>query len=120
MKWLTFLIIGLLHIGLVLLPHDLQAQHSDSSTNTSTTYIRMEVLGLACPFCAYGLEKDLRQSLGARDVHITLQKGLVYLTVPSDQTPSEEQLKDIVRQAGFTPGEIRYSSKPFDTQKAQR
>jgi len=109
----------LIATALMAIPHSSHAQQSDTTT-AHPTYIRLEVLGLACPFCAYGLEKDLRESLDAHNVHIVLKKGYVYLTVPSNHKPTEQQLKDIVRQAGFTPGEILLSSEPFDNQKVHR
>ena len=81
------------------------------------TYIKIVVDGLSCPFCAYGLEKKLKQVAGSEDIFIGLTEGEATMRVPKDQKPTEEQLRKIVKDAGFTPRTITFSKIPFKTEK---
>jgi len=76
-------------------------------------YIEIEVKGLACPFCAYGLEKKLKETEGVKAIEINVEKGLVFMSVPNNQKPAKEKLEKIVTDAGFTPSNIIFSEKPF-------
>jgi len=79
----------------------------------SKTYIQIRVDGLSCAFCAYGLEKKLKKVDGASNLHIDLNAGIVTLEVPTDKKPTEESLKKVVTDAGFTPRKIKFSESPF-------
>ena len=81
------------------------------------TYIKIVVDGLSCPFCAYGLEKKLKKVSGSEDIFIALTVGEATMSVPKDQKPTEEELRKIVKDAGFTPREISFSETPFKTKK---
>jgi len=88
----------------------LPAQQKDSTKK----YIKIEVDGLACPFCAYGIEKNLRSNIeGLDDLDINIEKGYVSFTFPKQTDLKEEKVKDIVKDAGFKPKEIYLSDKPF-------
>ena len=80
-------------------------------------YIKIEVDGLACPFCAYGLEKKLKKVDGAENVLIEITKGEATMNVPASKKPSVDELRKIIKNAGFTPGEITFSDKPFKSKK---
>jgi len=77
------------------------------------TYVKVEVKGLACPFCAYGLEKKLKEVDGVKSIKIDFEEGLVYLTVLKSQKPTRETLEKIITDSGFTPSSIVFSEKPF-------
>ena len=94
--------------GLNLLGTELLAQEDNGKM-----YIQIRVDGLSCPFCAYGLEKKLKKIDGAANLLIELEEGIVSLDVPTDKKPSEEDLRKVVTDAGFTPREIKFSSAPF-------
>jgi len=76
-------------------------------------YIKIEVNGMACPYCAYGMEKELKKVAGVDDVKIQLKEGLAYIATPKKQEPLKENLALIITNAGFTPGKIEYRDKPF-------
>lgn len=63
--------------------------------------IVMRVDGLACAFCAYGLEKKLKKLEGVESVDISLNKGVVRIRLKEGYTIPEEELKKIVRESGF-------------------
>lgn len=90
--------------------------NAQTKSETDETYIKIEVDGLSCPFCAYGLEKKLKQA-GAKDVLIQLEEGEATMSVSKDQQPTEEELQKIVKDAGFTPKEITFSTTPFKIKK---
>jgi len=77
------------------------------------SYVKIEVDGLSCPFCAYGLEKNLKKVDGAKDVYISVKEGYTTFVVPGDSQPSEDTLTKIVEDAGFTARKISYSETPF-------
>lgn len=71
------------------------------------TRIVMKVDGLACPFCAYGLEKKL-EALDAVDrIEVKLDEGLVSVDLKPGKTVSDEVLARVVKDAGFVLREIR-------------
>ncbi|MCF6213947.1 MAG: heavy-metal-associated domain-containing protein [Flavobacteriaceae bacterium] len=85
-------------------------------------YIKIEVNGMACPYCAFGMEKQLKKVSGVDNVKIQLKEGLAYIATLKKQKPLKESLALIITNAGFTPGKIEYSDKPFvikDTPKTK-
>ena len=66
----------------------------------------VQVDGLACPFCAYGLEKKLKKLPGAANVRIELNTGWASFDVSSGVL-LPEPVQAAVRDAGFTPRDIR-------------
>lgn len=74
---------------------------SGFSFSAGTQY-NMRVDGLACPFCAYGIEKKFVKTEGVESVDIDLQKGLVIVKTAEGKTFEDEKLKEIINDAGFT------------------
>ncbi len=73
--------------------------------------------GLACPFCAYGIEKELKRTDGVENIRIDINAGTVTVTMAEGGTMTEAQASRIVDDAGFTLGgfeEVRAqaSNKP--------
>ncbi len=66
------------------------------------TRYTMRVDGLACPYCAYGIEKKLKKIEGARDIVIDLNAGIVRVTVPEGTELTESLMKKLFNDAGFT------------------
>lgn len=71
--------------------------------------IDMVVLGLSCPFCAYGLEKKLKKVEGLTDISIDFKTGKVRMEVRDGSRVSDEQLNKLVKDAGFEVKEISRS-----------
>ncbi len=63
---------------------------------------KLYVDGLACPFCAYGVEKKVGAMEGVETVEIDIESGLVGVTVADDATLDEATAKQAVDEAGFT------------------
>ncbi len=62
----------------------------------------LAVDGLACPFCAYGVEKRLGAIEGVESVEIDVKSGQVAVTLAEGKTLSEEVARQAVEDAGFT------------------
>lgn len=62
----------------------------------------MRVDGLACPFCAYGIEKKLLNTPGVKSIDINIEKGIVIVKTKPDITFTDEQMKKLFHDAGFT------------------
>tara|TARA_R110000782_G_scaffold20726_7_gene56070 strand:+ start:863 stop:1153 length:291 start_codon:yes stop_codon:yes gene_type:complete len=62
----------------------------------------IQVEGLNCPFCAYGIEKQLEKLDGVEDAETELALGQVAVQVTEGTTLSEDTVREIIRDAGFT------------------
>ena len=62
----------------------------------------LAVDGLACPFCAYGVEKRLSAIDGVESVETDIKSGQVVVTLAEGKTLSEEVARQAVTDAGFT------------------
>ncbi len=65
---------------------------------------QLRVDGLACPFCAYGIEKELNRTDGVESIRIDINAGTVTVTMAEDATMTEAEAARIVEDAGFTLG----------------
>ncbi len=66
------------------------------------THYLVQVDGLNCPFCAYGIEKQLEKLDGVENVETELALGQISVEVANGVTLSEETVHEIIRDAGFT------------------
>ena len=63
---------------------------------------QLRVDGLACPFCAYGIEKELKRTEGVAGIAIDINAGTVTVTMAEGATMTEAKASQIVKDAGFT------------------
>lgn len=63
---------------------------------------RLHVNGLACPFCAYGIEKKLKEVPGVEHVETDIKDGVVVVTMEEAAAMDEAAAKQAVKEAGFT------------------
>lgn len=71
------------------------------STAQSTVY-ELKVDGLACPYCAYGIEKTFEQTNKVQNVDVRIAQGNVVLRMKPGQTFTRKELAQQVSDAGFT------------------
>jgi copper chaperone CopZ len=90
--------------------------YSQDQTN-ERVYVKIEIKGMACPFCAGGMARELEKIAGVEDVDLSFEDGIAFLSTPIEQKPSKEDLIRIVEDAGFNVGEIFYQHKPFEKDK---
>ena len=58
--------------------------------------------GMACPFCAYGIEKQLHKLPGVMGMETDIETGVVKLTVDESVTLNEDDVVAAVTKAGFS------------------
>lgn len=63
---------------------------------------RIHVDGLACPFCAYGIEKKLGALPGVAGLETHLKDGTVIITMKEGAVLDEASAKRAVQEAGFS------------------
>lgn len=98
----------------IITSSNLFAQQPDQvKSKGKISYVKVEVDGLACPFCAYGLEKKLKKIEGVSDVFIEIQNGFATFNIPAAKIPSQESLTKIVEDAGFKARKVTFSEQPF-------
>ncbi len=103
MKKNVFSSVFLPTLFLCLFSFSLQAQQEAENQRIQ---IKIEVKGLSCPFCAYGLEKRLRELPAVQSVDILLKEGVAILKFPKKQQPSEQALRTAIEKAGFESGRL--------------
>lgn len=67
-----------------------------------THVYKLYVDGLACPFCAYGVEKKVGGLDGVEKIDIDIDGGIVAVTLADGATLDEATAKQAVDEAGFT------------------
>ncbi len=73
---------------------------------------RLYVDGLACPFCAYGVEKQVGGLDNVKSVDIQIDEGIVSVTMTPGKTLNKAAAKQAVSDAGF-------SLRKFEESKGQ-
>ena len=68
--------------------------------------VTLKVDGMVCPFCAYGLEKRLRDLPALDETLIQVSDGLVQIRVKEGEQLTDEAIEDAVERAGFSLREI--------------
>ena len=63
---------------------------------------QLHVDGLACPFCAYGIEKKLGALPGVEGLETHIKDGTVIVTMKDGVTLDEAAAKQAVKEAGFS------------------
>lgn len=65
--------------------------------------VTIQVEGLSCPFCAYGLEKRIQEMSSVKQSTINVKKGTVEVIPIEGQHIDIDDLKAAVKAGGFTP-----------------
>jgi mercuric ion binding protein len=63
---------------------------------------QLKVDGLACPFCAYGVEKQLNRVQGVESIATDIKNGTVTVTMHEGATLKQAEATLAVAKAGFT------------------
>lgn len=69
--------------------------------------VTAKVDGLSCPFCAYGIEKKIKKIEGVEDIRVDIKSGTVTVTYKDKKFFTRARLNKAVRDAGFTPADIK-------------
>ncbi len=71
--------------------------------------VQVRVFGLACPFCAYGVEKSIGKLEGVDSVKVDLAESRVDVVMLTEHKANLEEIKQAIVNAGFTPGDASTS-----------
>ncbi len=63
---------------------------------------KLKVDGLACPYCSYGIEKQLSGLAGVKSVRVSVGTGTVTVIMKDGATLSRAAAARAVANAGFT------------------
>ncbi len=63
--------------------------------------------GLACPFCSYGIEKQLSKLPGVNSVKTNIKSGTVTLKTKDNRKIADADLRAAVDRAGFSVRKIK-------------
>lgn len=70
--------------------------------NAGVAVYALQVDGLGCPFCTYGIEKQLSAIDGVDKVAVDLSKGQVVVIMKQNASLTEKQAQQAITDAGFT------------------
>ncbi len=98
---------------LALVTSTVAAQQEAAAQQQEARQIQMTVLGMSCPFCAYGVEQKLKNLEGVKELEVVLETGLATLTLEEGADVSNEQLQKRVKDAGF---EVAKIVRNFDSE----
>ncbi len=82
------------------------AQQDAAAPEPEARQIEITILGMSCPFCAYGVEQKLKRLDGVVQLEVVLETGLATLTLEEDADTSNELLQETVKDAGFEVAKI--------------
>lgn len=74
--------------------------HAQSKPSYDAFTVQVE--GLGCSFCAYGLEKKFKELKGIKKTAIDLESGTFTFLFPTEKALRAEQVKKQVAAAGYT------------------
>ena len=69
--------------------------------------LSVAVNGMACPFCAFGVEKRLKTVNGVAAVTVDMKTGTAMVTAHPDMSIRYQDVPQAVRDSGFTAGDIQ-------------
>ena len=101
-----------LTVGVALTPAAAYAQEQEAASQQEATpqeqprQIQITVLGMSCPFCAYGVEKKLKKLDGVMELKVELASGLATLVMEDGTDVSNETLRETVKDAGFEAAKV--------------
>ncbi|MBI2382032.1 MAG: heavy-metal-associated domain-containing protein [Gammaproteobacteria bacterium] len=73
--------------------------------------VDIAVKGMTCPFCAYGLEKNLGKAAEVDHAAASLKDQNVHIVLKPGTQPDIGRYKQLIHDAGFTPGEAKVSKE---------
>ena len=88
-----------------------QGATAQSAQELGMLEVSVQVDGLSCPFCAYGLEKKLRKVENVASIEIRVNEGRAVVTPESGTSLELDELEQAVRDGGFTPREVSVTAQ---------
>lgn len=73
----------------------------------SSQVLEISVTGMTCPFCAYGIEKNLKKLTDVKQAEVSLDKKKARIIMQPGTSPDEAKIREAITNSGFTPGDVR-------------
>ncbi len=89
------------------------SQQEEATPEEQPRQIQVTVLGMSCPFCAYGVEQKLKKLDGVEELTVELASGLATLVMEEGADVSNDALRKTVEDAGFEAAKI---TRNFDSE----
>ena len=83
--------------------------NADHLTQLGVEQVRVHVKGLACPFCAYNIEKRVKTLEGAdlkAHFNVSLEKGIASFAWKPAFAFNPTSIQEQIKRSGFTPAQI--------------
>jgi copper chaperone CopZ len=91
----------------------------DDKKNLKGDNIEIEVDGLSCPFCAYGLEKKLKALDSIDKLDIDINEGIIKISLKEGREVNEKDIKEKVTEAGFTLRKLIVDGKEYKLEEKE-
>ena len=75
---------------------------ANAQTKKDKDNYTVQVDGLGCAFCAYGLEKRFKELKGIREIKIDLETGVLTFNYPATKPLTLDEVSEQVGNAGYT------------------
>jgi copper chaperone CopZ len=76
--------------------------------------IKAEVNGMACAFCAKGIEKKLNAMPEGQRVFVDLKRGIVVLELKPQQEVSLDVFTQVIKEAGYAVNKVEKVAQSID------
>ena len=93
-------------VGLTLLAATILVAPGWAQVESAT----VAVDGMACPFCAYGVEKRLKKVGGVESVRVSFRDNEATISARNNESIAVEEIPQAIKKAGFTHGAIEISA----------
>lgn len=77
------------------------SQKKVSAALSSASTVKMKIKGLVCAFCAQGVEKIFKAKAEVTSIKVSLEDMLVTLVLKAGMNIPDEELKLMIKDAGF-------------------
>ena len=86
---------------------------SSNLVHAGVSSLSVAVNGMACPFCAFGVEKRLKTVNGVASVTVDMKTGKAMVTARPDMSIQYQKVPQAIKEAGFTAGEIQITADGY-------
>ena len=107
----AFLAVSLTGLTGLLLVSLTQGVVAQAPREVGMLKVVLQVDGLSCPFCAYGLEKKLRKVENVARLEIRVSEGRAVVTPKVGTSLDLDALEQAVRDGGFTPNLLTVTAR---------
>jgi len=69
--------------------------------------LEVNISGMSCKFCVRSVEKNLLKLEGIKQTSVNLDEGTARIVMTPGKQGDVKKIKELIRNAGFTPGKVR-------------